>query len=211
MTIMAAPGQYEVMLNNYASIVEKTNEQLGFWVNTSSLAVAILSALIAIVAIIVAVTLWKISKEQRDQIEKFFSEQEVIIREKNKNIEKIESRFDDLINKYEDKLKAFGAADTESKKQIQQAIDELRKEKISAGAYLAPASGLQHHTLASFNSADTVGTSFFIGRKSMICSNCGKSFEYPDDYHRFLSMNAAAVGGAEIVHCSHCGALNVKQ
>lgn len=201
--ITVAPNQYEAMLNNYASIVEKTNNQLGLWTNPATLSVAILSALISLIAIFVAIALWKNSKEQKERINKFFSEQEKIIREKNKKIEAIESKFDKLINEYEKKLKAVDRADKESRKQIQETIDELKREKVSVGAYLEPASGLQ--CLSAFN-IDSSPISLFNLPKSMICSKCGKSFKYYND-----SSNAdLLIIGEKTVHCTHCGAPNVK-
>jgi hypothetical protein len=203
--ITAAPSQYEMMLNNYASIVEKTNNQLGFWTNLSSLAVAILSVIIAVIAIAVAFAIWKNSKEQKDKMIQFFSEQEKIIKEKNTNIEKIESKFDKLISEYENKLKDIGTENKESKKQVQQVIDELKKEKISASAYLMPASGLQCTPL--FNSDPGIVSSFgLFGQKSMSCFKCGKSFKYHNNQSRIIME----IGG-NIVYCPYCGASNIEQ
>lgn len=204
--ISAAPSQYEAMLSNYASIVEKTNNQLGLGINLASLAVAILSVFVALIAIFVAIALWKNSKEQNDRMNQFFSEQEKIIKEKNTNLEKVESKFDGLIGEYESRLKDISLTDKESKKQIQQAIDELKKEKISAGAFLAPVSGLQRPLSYTINPTAVSPFQNMFCQKSMVCSKCGKSFHYYDD----PSILRLTVGG-ETVHCTYCGAFNMMQ
>lgn len=204
--ISAAPNQYDVMLNNYASIVEKTNNQLSLGINLATLAVAILSVLIAAIAIFVAFALWKNSKEQRDRMAQFFSEQEKIIKEKNKNIEEIENKFDNLIGEYEKKLTDSSTADQESKKQIQKAIDELKKEKASAGAYLVQPSNLQYPLSFNMDPAAVYPFQGILGQKSMICTKCGKSFQYYDN-----PSGLYLTAGGRIVHCTHCGESNIMQ
>lgn len=196
-------NQYEIMLNNYASIVEKTNNQIGLGMNLSSLSVAILSVLIAVIAIFVAVVLWKNSKEQKDKMIQFFSEQDRIIKEKNKNIEKIELKFDKLISEYENKLNDISVEDKENKKQIQQAIDELKKEKISAGAYLVPASGVQCSPL--FSAESGIISSFKPLNKNQVCFKCGKVLQYVN------SQQGIFLTADNIIHCPYCGALNIAQ
>lgn len=202
--ISVAPNQYEAMLTNYASIVEKTNNQIGLGVNLATLAVAILSVLIAVIAIFVAFALWKNSKEQKDRMVQFFSEQERIIKEKNKKIENLESRYDTLISEHEKKLKYTDKKDTKKMQQIQEDIDELKRERIFASAYLTPASGLQYPL--SFNMDPAVVSPFksILGQRSMICAKCGKPFQYYDSGLRLTV-------GERIVYCTHCGESNIMQ
>ena len=64
--ITSAPTQYQIMLENYASILEKTNQQLGLWSNPYGIMVAILAFFLTVGSIFVAWYLWKNSKEQKD-------------------------------------------------------------------------------------------------------------------------------------------------
>ncbi len=57
--LIQASDQYQVMLNNYASIIEKTNQQLGLWFNPYGLMIGILAVLVAIIAIGVGIALWR--------------------------------------------------------------------------------------------------------------------------------------------------------
>lgn len=199
--ISAMPNQYETMLANYASIVEKTNNQLGLGINLATLAVAILSVLVALTAIFVAIALWKNSKEQKDMMNQFFSEQGKIIKEKNGNIDKIEKKFDNLIGEYENKLVDVGTANQESKKQIQEAINELKKEKASASAYLVQPSSLQYPMPFA-----TDHPTLLCSQKSMNCFKCGKLFKYRNEY-----SGLALLSGGKTVHCPYCGASNIEQ
>lgn len=205
--IQLAPSQYQTMLNNYASIVEKTNNQLSLGINLTSLSVTILSVIIAVIAIFVAWALWKNSKDQKDRMEQFFSEQEKIIREKNKNIQKFELKFENLINEYKGKLKG---ADGENKKQLEKAINELKKEKASAGAYIGLDSAIQFSPMQASSLGSLV--SVYGYEKTMICSKCGKVFTYRDNDNGILNVmyNPLAVG-KKTVYCSNCGAANTSE
>ena len=92
--ISSAPDQCQAMLNNYASIVEKTNNQLGLWSNPYGLMVGILTLLMAIGAIFITYLLWRNSKDQKEITKQFFIEQKALIEEKNKIIEKIQLKFE---------------------------------------------------------------------------------------------------------------------
>lgn len=59
----------------YIQILEKTNQQLSLWYNPYGLAVGILTALVALLAIIFAWVLWRQGKEYRDIFDKFLKDQ----------------------------------------------------------------------------------------------------------------------------------------
>lgn len=204
------PDQYQLMMDNYASILEKTNNQLGLWNNLSSISVTILSVLIAIIAIFVAFALWKNSKDQKNKAEKFFSEQRKIIRENNKKFKLIESKSDKLINEYKKKLESIDKKDKKSRAEIQKTIDDLRREKLSAETYLAmPSSEVSVGNLWENNLYSS-------SKKEMTCCKCGKSFEYYDKgglgYDGRTVLGASALlYGEKNVHCPHCGELNIAQ
>src|SRR3989338_4010236 len=88
--IMLRTPEYQQMMNNYVSILEKTNQQLGMWSNPYGIAIAILSIFIAIIAICVGVALWRHSKEQKERFDKFLLEYEKVIQAKNKRLEQVE-------------------------------------------------------------------------------------------------------------------------
>lgn len=203
--------QYQKLLDNYASVLEKTNQQLGLWSNPYGVAVGILSVLIAVIAIAVGYALWRNSKEQRERFEKFVSEQEKIFTEQNKirntSVRKAEAQLDELINQYKKRL---DSATKEGKKDLQKAIENLAKEKASIGAYIGPTG-----PVSSDFGYDHVLNSVIFGRRerSMICSNCGKSFSFIDDSDRDILASAASyVLGqkSKTVHCTHCGATNIQ-
>jgi uncharacterized membrane protein len=60
------------MLLNYYSIVEKTNEQLSWWLNIGNFLVTILGVIVAIIAIWAGVAIWKNNKEQKEKFETLF-------------------------------------------------------------------------------------------------------------------------------------------
>ena len=204
-TLIQAPTEYQKMLDAYVSILEKTNAQLGLWSNPYGVAVGILSLFIALIAIFVAFALWRNSKEQKDRIEIFFSDQEKNIKEKNKIMNKLikgyELKLENLISKQEEKLKS---ATKENKIELEKAILELEKEKASIGAYIGSDLSLQSSPATPF-------VNCFNTKKDMICTNCGKSFSYNDDSMNILSLSKPVCSltiGDKKVYCPHCGAIN---
>lgn len=203
------------VLNNYISILEKTNQQLSLWSNPYGLMVGILTLLIAVIAIAVSYALWRYSKEQRDKINHFFAEQEKVIKEKNENVKKVENKLNDLIREYEKQLKDT----TKNKKEIQKNIDELKKERARIGVYMGPviATGMpgtistisQPLTPLAFSGYSSI-------EKSIICIRCGKNFSYYDGNGIFKNSDIlyAPYGTTlkdENVYCPSCGAKNIPQ
>lgn len=196
------------ILNNYISILEKTNQQLNLWSNPYGLMVGVLTLLVALIAMGVAYALWRYSKEQRDRINQFFTEQERIIKEKNENVQRVEGKLNDLIKEYEKQLKST----TKNKKEVQKIIDELKKEKARIGAYMGP-------VMVSGGMASTISSPVFshdiisYGEKSMICTQCGKSFSYyRDNIYKDNSILFAPYGTAfegKNVYCPSCGTKNI--
>jgi len=123
--------------SEYIAILEKTNQQLSLWYNPYGLMVAILTLLIAVIAIGVSIALWKHSRDQREKADRFFEEQARIIKEKNESVKKVEEKLQQLIVQYERQLKDTTIA---NKKEVQKTIDELRREKATLATYIGPAS-----------------------------------------------------------------------
>ena len=210
--IMSIQTQYEHMLNDYASIVEKTNNQLSYSVNLATLSVTILAVIVAVIAICVAWALWKNSKEQRDRTEQFFTEQEKIITERNERDDErriaAEREFEKLIEEQQAKLKS---AKIKNKREIEKFIDELKKEKASVGKYTtATPNAIDYIPMSTqdrFLSAGTIDYLIpFTNKKSMICAKCGKSFDYYDnDLEKYTHII-----NSKTVYCTNCGNPNIK-
>lgn len=203
---------YQKMLENYAAILEKTNQQLSLWSNPYGLSIGILSVLIAVIAIGVAFVLWRNSKEQREQLEKFVFKQEKIFKEQNKirneSVQRAEIRLDEMIKQYQ---KNLDSATKEGKKELKKSIQNLAKEKAVVGTYIGPTgpTGPSYNDFVGY----TVNSIMQEKReRNMICSNCGKSFSFIDDSGRdILSHYASYVtGDRPMVYCTHCGAINVR-
>ena len=217
------------VLNNYISILEKTNQQLNLWSNPYGLMVGILTLLVALIAIGVAYALWRHSKEQRDRTNQFFTEQEKIINEINKQVQKAKEGYNDLIKEQEGQLKS---STKKGKKEIQKAIEELKKEKARINAYMGPvmvAGGtstiLAGHPLSIPQSITFNGLG---GKKSMICTRCGKNFSYynnsegstlggdsilevpySDTIHGYGTYGYGTTFKDKDVYCIFCGAKNI--
>jgi hypothetical protein len=203
---------YQVMLSNYASILEKTNQQLSLWSNPYGIALGILAVLVAILAIGVAVALYLNSRDQRTQTRQFFAKQQKLIDANNIAMDKMmkesEGKLDTLIHAYEEGLKS---ATTTSKKEIEKAIKELSKEKATIATLYRPSLdgatamfGTRGST-AAFNP----GLSSYIPATSKVitCSNiqCNKLFtvsvENQAPFNSFI--------GNKLTPCPFCGTLNL--
>jgi len=207
------------MLENYSSILEKTNNQLGLWLALSNYTVTILGVMVAVIAIWVALALWKNSKEQKDKFESFLNSQEKLFRENTIKFEQIakkgredaEKKLDALIAEQQQKM---SSATAESKKVIQKAIDNLEAAKATVGTgFNINPSGyfpqLGHHINSSgylpntgIKIAPPGYNPYLVGNydgylySDMMCATCGKTFDY-----------VPSSSGNQI-YCTHCGAIN---
>lgn len=202
-------------IQNYIDILEKTNQQLNPWYNPYGLMIGILTLLVALIAMGVAYALWRHSKEQRDRMNQFYTEQEKMINEKNKQVQKVEEKLNDLIKEYEKQLKD---STKQGKKEIQRAIEELKKEKAKIGAYIGPltvSGGIS--TMSSSLSSDNIGLYGLNRNTSMICTQCGKIFYYKDSDNSIIGGDSILYGAYgtsfkdKDVYCTHCGARNIPQ
>lgn len=200
--------EYRQMVENYISILEKTNQQLGVWSNPYGIAIGILSLFIAIIAIGVAIVLWKHSKEQKDRFEQFLNNQEKVIRSNvklhNEKVRQTELKLGKLITGYKKQLES---ATKDNKKEIERAIDDLEKEKAGLGTYISP--GISLGTVsgpALSNVGTTQGIPLPMNTGSAICTNCGKRFLYSKNIDLLGSL---VTSGNNTVCCTHCGHLNI--
>ena len=203
--IQTVPNQYEVMLNNYATIVEKTNQQLGLWSNPYGLMVGLLTVIIALVAIVVSFLLWKNSDEQKKRAKEFFDRQEKdlqeraeiydkMIKERGEKAKNYEASLGNLIQEYKNKLTSVDKENKEEIERLEKTIDDLNKSKASLGSYAIPEVVIEN--LASIYS---FGNSIH----TMACYGCGKKFQYKDKTN--LSTLSNIFGNGKKVYCPHCG------
>lgn len=199
------------LMENYISVLEKTNQQLGLWTNPYEIAIGILSILIAFIAIAAAALFWLNSKEQKDSIKNFILEQEKIIRQNNrqnnKRVRAYESKLDTLISEYTKQLKS---ADEKSKKEIEKAIGELKREKAGIGVYASPSPSASAFLGGTISTPSVSPSSSFFtvdSPESLKCVKCGRIFE-------FFNPSPIASGGTSIgnlrqkIYCPYCGTEN---
>jgi len=142
-TLIAAPSHYQTMLENYASLVAKTNTELSFWLSMGNWMTTILGVFVAVIAVFVAYAIWKNSDEQKKRFKDFLDSQEAIIK---KNLEEFEILSKKGRQEAEQKLevliaeqqKELRSATTDNKQEIQKAINDLKREKATIGAHVVP-------------------------------------------------------------------------
>lgn len=202
--IQSVPDQYQIMLNNYATIVEKTNQQLGLWTNPYGIMIGLLTIFIAVVAIVVSFLLWKNSSDQKKRAEEFFSGQEKNIKAKTEAFDcmlKERGEFlNNLIQEYQDKLKNVNKENKEEIKRLEQTIDELNKNRAFLGSYKIP------EVVEDITSIYNIGLGNPIN--IMTCFGCGKKFQYKDKTATSTGLISSLMGKNKKVYCPHCGAEN---
>lgn len=203
--LQAAPNQYEVVLNNYAAIVEKTNQQLSLWSNPYGLMVGFLTLIIAIVAIGVSFLLWKNSDEQKKRTKEFFDGQkkgleertiiyDKILRERSEKAEKYEQSLENLIQEYKTKLTNVDKENKQDIARIEETIENLNKSKASLSSYAIPEAIEDLNVYALGNQVYT-----------MTCYGCGKQFQYKSNTMSSTISIGNMLGNNKKVYCSHCG------
>ena len=226
-TLAQAPDQYQVMLNNYANILEKTNQQLGLWTNPYGLMIGLLTIIMAIAAIVVSIILWKNSREQRQKSAEFYKKQEEKVAEEIKVIKEVsdreversakreerareyETKFNDLIDIYKDKLNTLDAGSEEEIARVEKIVDNLNKAKSSLSSYEIPTAkdasyaddilGTYGHTLSKPQLYPT------------ICSNCQFEFKYKNKDDNIWGTASVNFFNNKKVKCPHCGHDNYIQ
>lgn len=189
---------YKELLNNYSSILEKTNNQLGLGLSLSTFLVSILSIIIALLAIAVAFYIWKNSKEQKDKWNEFLSEQERVIKEKNERDNKfIEERNQVLDTIIEKNSKKLEKVNKDAKKEIQKTIDELTLKKFENP--LNNKIGLGNNTDNIFSTANNS----ISGTEFITCPYCRYSFfSKKNSISSLLDYNPLRVNIANV--CPRC-------
>lgn len=218
-TLTAIPDQYTLMLENYASIVEKTNQQLSLWSNPYGIMIGILTLLVAVGAIVVSIILVTNSQDQKKRQQEFFNEQERIINERNnredtqrkEHYEKAEKKFEDLINEQQKKL---ASTNKEGKQKIEQEIEELKKQKASIGLYKDPVKIFYDSNFSFSDIATSLRNRPEIHK--MFCLECGKSFEYYEENKNpwsvdYIPLSYTSTVSNKKVHCPHCNTINVAK
>lgn len=210
-TIQSIPNQYEIVMNNYAEIVERTNQQLSLWTNPYGLMVGLLTFLIAFLAIVVSFLLWKYSHDQKVRVEEFFSRQEKNIKEKaeifdnmlkerDERARKYEESFNNLIQEYQGKLKNVNKENKKEIERLEKTIDELNRNKASVSSYKIP---------EVIDDVSSIYAAYGLGNPihTMTCFGCGKVFQYKDK-ERDSVVATSFYNKNRKVYCPHCGAEN---
>lgn len=179
------------MLENYSSLVAKTNSELGFWLSMGNWMTTILGVLVAVIAVFVAYAIWKNSDEQKKKFESFLVSQEAILKKNledfevlsKKGREDAERKLEILITEEQKQLKS---ATTDNKQEIQKAINDLKREKATIGAYIPtyPISGNFNGGIGYINNIGS-GTTMMGGGKLYVCRACNYRSPF---YSKFCPM-----------------------
>ena len=203
----------DLILLQYLDILEKTNQQLGLWSNPYGVMVAVLSFLIAVLAIVFGVILWRQGKEYQKKFDNFLNELK-----KNANVEfakmsesrklnKIAiKRFEKEINEKSKKLTTVtGKAKEKLEKEIRD-IQEIKESlnKTPVTFFLGPRVISDENSYcvptATMPSISKASASMCGQNK---CKKCGKYYDVSTPTVWTLSGD----GGSE-TECPHCGNIN---
>ncbi|MFA6423340.1 MAG: hypothetical protein WCW17_02715 [Patescibacteria group bacterium] len=182
-------------VKNYIDILEKTNQQLGFWQSQNGIIVATLSVLFTIITIVAVFIIYRQSQEHKNRLEEdrklykkklddFLTTQMKVIKQRDEEAEKISKKINKIISGYQKKLED---SSKEQKEEIQKVIDKLEIEKLSLSKESGPIT-----VMPDFN----LGNSIF--KKQCTCSHCGYGF-YVNTGIGSLTMQTAS--------CPKCGSI----
>ena len=195
---------------HFSEILEKTNHQLSLWHNPYGVSIGILSVFFALLAVGVAIVLFKQSADHKKSIEKeieqrtkFFNEfakkhEENLEKNRKDALEQVEigkkeaqEEFDKLIKEKSEKLKS---ADEKDRSEIRAQLEELKKEKAKL-----PLKGLKTVT-----AKPTFGTlSALAGLSHHNCKACGFGFKITGHNPGFASFQQHEVT------CPNCGSVDL--
>ncbi len=184
----------------YIELLEKTNQQLSLWSNPYGVLVAILSFLVAFLAIAAAVILYRQTQEYKDLYTLALKQYENTLQD---NLKKIgidaESKIESFI---QTKTKEIEELSGDTQKQAKKIINDLKKEKESIGSRIQFSSigdnqpflskTFDHFKLTSELGLDSNDNSNgFVVVGSNYCSQCG----------HMSNSNSLSINN----YCSNCG------
>ncbi|MDD4351834.1 MAG: hypothetical protein PHU71_02535 [Candidatus Gracilibacteria bacterium] len=193
--------------NIYLDILEKTNEQLNFFHNPLALFVGALGVLFTIAAILTAIVIFRqeklyqkrlgeTSKEFENKLDKLLDVQNKVLKKNAKNLKDITEKHDTLLSEYKKKLETASQA---GKKEIQEVIDKLEREKLSLQSV-----GFQANSPYVPNYTPlTIGATSLFGDKYHTCSKCG--FYFKADRSNIASLSFKP--GCYSINCPNCDSL----
>jgi gas vesicle protein len=171
------------LIEQYISILEKTNTQLSLWWNPYWVLITLLWVLFTIGAIVAAVLLYRQSQDYKQQqkaiqenqekiFKEFLKKQETDVLNNNKKIEKIAKEFEELIAKYE---KQFTHTTSKGKEDIEKTIEELRreKEKIMAQTYIPTVDTIETNNILNLDDYNILWSTT---KELKICTKCSNKF-----------------------------------
>lgn len=184
----------------YLTLLEKTNQQLSLWSNPYGVLVAVLSFLVAFLAIVAAFILYRQSREYRELYQKALKEYEGALQE---NLKKTGIDAETKIQLFiDEKTKEIETLSGDTKKEAKKIISDLKKEKdsISSRIQFAAIDENQYHPL-SFASqirnpltSDIMNINSYSALENSYCSKCGT--------HNGGSQSIFKVSQR---YCSNCG------
>ena len=188
-------------VQNYISILEKTNQQLSLWYNPYGIAIAALAILFAVLAVAVTVVIYRQSRDYKEKLEadrefyknkmaEFLDTQAKIIEERSKTAKELSKKIDESLKEYKKKLEK---SSKNQKEEIQKVIDKLELEKLTLKTDVGPLTVSPNFDYSSLITAD------MFGKKMHKCSHC--------DFGFYVNTNptySIALGG-NTVTCPKCG------
>lgn len=152
----------------YLEILQKTNQQLGFWATSSGAAVTVLTAFVAILAIAVAFTLYRQGRDYQLQLDRRLAQYDDLIQA---SITAMQGQADEMLEELKERAET---AEGDELAKVQAKIEELKERR--AGLQVGNA------TMQVKGWPATIGTSARtrpgpIGPyRTEVCSNCGSSY-----------------------------------
>jgi hypothetical protein len=191
----------------YISLLEKTNQQLNLWNNPYAWITAVLSLLVAVLAVGTAIGIWRQSKEYKDSFSKALKDYKEILDNKINIIGvDAQSKINNVVTSYQGELESIKKSSVdviESKDKIEKIeakIKELQKEKdiIGSGIKFSSIIDNQYNPLSfSADNSDIlkvsrIGNELGLSQENY-CPQCGSY--YGGSVISILKPN----------YCSNCG------
>ena len=202
----------DLILLQYLDILEKTNQQLGLWSNPYGVMVAVLSFLVAVLAIVFGFYLWRQSRDYQKKFDDFLEglkeNFDIEIKENLKFRKEANKKFKKLLSEKKKEIESLtGEAKQKAEEEIRE-IQELKKNlnrqplvSLSGTLNVDSSGNLRHVPIA--NSLGDYAVS--LGSKQ--CKKCKKYYNDSD----FLSVpqTITAIGGiGSVSECPYCHNIN---
>lgn len=185
-------------MQQYLSVLEKTNQQLSLWFNPYAIVIASLAVMFALLTIFASVIIYRQSKDYKERLDALVASYKAVL---DKFVKEWQAKLSEIDKEIEGRQAQLSSAGEAQKKSIEEEIAKLKAEKDSVNSEITS-------VVASTPSSTVLGGILGLQtNKYHKCSQCGWGFmtTVPRSRIKGITFN---IGTVECPKCHNIDQIN---